>query len=415
MRTATRPLTRRLREHCGQGACRVDRERGVIHGVKVLGTESVNGVEGMAGVRRRVYPAGVLREAARLYEGAKVDWNHQPGKGHHPRDASDGVGELRNVRATREGLFADLHYLTSHPRAGTLVEAAERMPRRYGLSPHHSVEGRQRGAAFVVTKIVEVHSVDVVHSPATTRGLFEGKAMSTRRGSAYEDGSDELRGKNQDAQLRAMMAKDPEGAPRTGEKSRHSGKRIGGRYEGEDMPAGDDDLGLGGDMAPAAPEAPATPAPGEGYKMEAMALIDAIFSGDPEALKKLNELARLAQKHMGGAEKDSGDAEEDEDEDEGDDDRDRKEHRERPARPRRPAFDASGVALRLLAEHRVAPTPLVVKALAACQNELEMREVLADYRSQSRVGPRSAERGRGNRTADMAPDNGADFAKWIRN
>lgn len=50
-----------------------------------------------------------------------------------------------------------------------------------------------------------------------------------RRAKARESGSDELRGANQDAQIRAMMAKDPEGAPRTGERTK-SGKRLGGHY-----------------------------------------------------------------------------------------------------------------------------------------------------------------------------------------
>lgn len=44
-----------------------------------------------------------------------------------------------------------------------------------------------------------------------------------------ESGSDELRGKNQKGQIRAMMAKDPEGAPRSGERGKN-GKKIGGHY-----------------------------------------------------------------------------------------------------------------------------------------------------------------------------------------
>ena len=59
------------------------------------------------------------------------------------------------------------------------------------------------------------------------------------------------------------------------------------------------DLGPTPADEPAAAATAEAPGPGEGYKMEAMALLDAIFSGDKEALKKLNELARLAQKHLG--------------------------------------------------------------------------------------------------------------------
>ena len=53
-----------------------------------------------------------------------------------------------------------------------------------------------------------------------------------RRAKLRESGSDELRGKNQAAQLRAMMYKDPEGAPtkKTGKYRTKGGKRLGGHY-----------------------------------------------------------------------------------------------------------------------------------------------------------------------------------------
>ena len=45
----------------------VEREAGVVRGVKILGLTSRNG---------RVYPAAVLEQARGLYEGAKVNVNH---------------------------------------------------------------------------------------------------------------------------------------------------------------------------------------------------------------------------------------------------------------------------------------------------------------------------------------------------
>lgn len=46
---------------------RVDRDSGVIRGVKLIGFESKNG---------RTYPPSVLKGAVHLYEGAKVNIDH---------------------------------------------------------------------------------------------------------------------------------------------------------------------------------------------------------------------------------------------------------------------------------------------------------------------------------------------------
>lgn len=57
-----------------------------------------------------------------------------------------------------------------------IVEAAQRNPRRFGLS--HHAEGRvvQRQGKSVVESIESVKSVDLVQSPATNQGLFESQA-----------------------------------------------------------------------------------------------------------------------------------------------------------------------------------------------------------------------------------------------
>lgn len=153
-----------LREIHTSQTVKVDRERGVLKGVKVIGFESANG---------RSYPRATLEKARGLYEGARVNVDHLDKNGKSDRSVADRFGRLTNVAMTQEGLFADLEYLKTHPLAETTAEVAERMPEMLGLS--HNAEGRVRfdkGRA-IVDEIIRVRSVDLVSDPATTKGLFE--------------------------------------------------------------------------------------------------------------------------------------------------------------------------------------------------------------------------------------------------
>lgn len=157
---------------------RIDEERGIIHGVKILGRVSRNG---------REYSDNALREAAELYKGRPVNLNH-PGKANATaeRDFGDGLGWLESIEVRPDGVYGDLHYLKTHPAAPMLVEAARRNPKRFGLS--HNAEGEvKRGAngKNVVESIKRVHSVDIVQTPATNEGLFEsGTSNATYRETA---------------------------------------------------------------------------------------------------------------------------------------------------------------------------------------------------------------------------------------
>jgi hypothetical protein len=75
-------MTDMLQEFCDSRgvSMRVDREAGVIRGVKVLGLESRNG---------RTYLPEALAQAAQLYEDAKVNVNHPKGNPTGPRDYQD--------------------------------------------------------------------------------------------------------------------------------------------------------------------------------------------------------------------------------------------------------------------------------------------------------------------------------------
>jgi hypothetical protein len=169
-------MTDMLQEFCDSRgvAVRVDRQSGVIRGVKVLGLVSRNG---------RSYLPEALAQAAPLYEDAKVNVNHPKGNPHGPRDYQDRIGTIRGVAVRAgEGLFGDFHFNPKHALAEQLIWDAEHAPENVGFS--HNVEARvgRRDGQPVVEAIVRVQSVDLVADPATTRGLFEAESESPHPG-----------------------------------------------------------------------------------------------------------------------------------------------------------------------------------------------------------------------------------------
>lgn len=143
----------------------VDREAGVIRGVKILGAESRNG---------RLYPHDTLVRARELYEGAKVNVNHPKGSPLGPRDYQDRIGLIRNVSIVGEaGLFGDLHFNPRHGLAGQLEWDAQHAPENVGLSHNVVARTSKRDELTVVEAITRVVSVDLVADPASTHGLFE--------------------------------------------------------------------------------------------------------------------------------------------------------------------------------------------------------------------------------------------------
>jgi hypothetical protein len=143
----------------------IDRQAGVIRGVKVLGLESKNG---------RTYLPEALSQAVSLYEGAKVNVNHAKGAPFGPRDYQDRLGAIRAARFhPGQGLFGDLHFNPKHALAEQLLWDAEHAPENVGLS--HNVQARTslKEGRTIVEGIAMVHSVDLVADPATTQGLFE--------------------------------------------------------------------------------------------------------------------------------------------------------------------------------------------------------------------------------------------------
>jgi hypothetical protein len=151
--------------HSSSERLRVDREAGIIRGVKLLGLVSRNG---------RRYREDALSQAIALYEGAKVNINHPKGHPLAPRDYQERLGVVRGVvLRPGEGLFGDLHFNPKHSLSEQLVWDAEHAPQNVGMSHNVLARTTRDGADTVVESITKVNSIDLVADPATTSGLYE--------------------------------------------------------------------------------------------------------------------------------------------------------------------------------------------------------------------------------------------------
>jgi hypothetical protein len=149
----------------------IDEAEGVIRDVKIIGPKSKN--------RGRTYKESTLRKAMPLYEGAQVYVDHD--RKNSERSLKDGWGVIRNVSMREGSLFADLHYLKSHPATTYLIERARRFPEKFGLSHDASGDKTIENGVEVVESIDKVHSVDIVADPATNKSLFESKGNTVEK------------------------------------------------------------------------------------------------------------------------------------------------------------------------------------------------------------------------------------------
>jgi len=146
---------------------RVDREKGIFHGVKLLGSKSAHG---------RDYSDPALEDAARLYEGARINVDHPRAGDRNPRSVRDRGGIARNVKAVPgDGVFGDVFWNPERPDFKEIAWWAENDPAAVGFSPNHLIAGHTKGGRFFVESVRSVVSIDLVGDPATTRGLFEGR------------------------------------------------------------------------------------------------------------------------------------------------------------------------------------------------------------------------------------------------
>lgn len=152
-----------LRETVAVGTPTLDREAGVVRGVKILGAE--------APTKRRRYTEQAMRAAASMYENRSVYADHSESA--KPRQVADLIGRLANVQFREGSLYGDLHYNTKGQHAAAVEWIAANPMVGAGLS--HDAVGTtvMRSGLQIVESIDRVNSVDLVTAPATTKSLFE--------------------------------------------------------------------------------------------------------------------------------------------------------------------------------------------------------------------------------------------------
>ncbi len=155
---------------------KIDREKCVVYGVKVLGERSSNPPP-----NNNVYPPETRRQSAPIMEGARAFVGHgdvaSRSKG-IPRNYADSIGVHRNIREEVGGLRSDFHYNPKHPLAEQFLYDAEHCPENVGFSIFAKAGGKRRGpnGEQVVESIIfdrRAHSIDLVCSGATTNTLSE--------------------------------------------------------------------------------------------------------------------------------------------------------------------------------------------------------------------------------------------------
>lgn len=139
----------------------VDDARPIVRGVKLLGEESKN--------RRRYLPESV---SPSQYEGKQIRLNHPVGE-NATRRVEDVFGWIEGAAKEGSDWRGDLHYNPEHPYAKTFAWLAKNRPNLIGLSHDAVGQGKTENGVFVVEKVIDVKSVDLVADPATTKGLFE--------------------------------------------------------------------------------------------------------------------------------------------------------------------------------------------------------------------------------------------------
>src|SRR5262245_33474531 len=123
----TKRIVERVQVQGALSGAKVDRERGVIYGVKLSGFSSLNG---------NAYTAEAFRRAISKYEGTTIFYHHVV-KG-EPK-VEDVAGRIHNPRLDSNGEpRGDAHLLISHPMTARVLEAAATDQTLFGFS--HQVE-----------------------------------------------------------------------------------------------------------------------------------------------------------------------------------------------------------------------------------------------------------------------------------
>ncbi len=151
----------RIQEFIGVGnELKVDKESGVIRGVRILNRQSRN---------NRSYTDRALTDIAELLDGKHAFADHGE---KNDRSIREVLGIWVNARADQSGgkVVADLKV---RPGEEWLLETAEKLPEAIRMSIDARGLVTRRDGRELVNRIAELNSVDAVTEGGTTRGIFE--------------------------------------------------------------------------------------------------------------------------------------------------------------------------------------------------------------------------------------------------
>ncbi len=150
---------------------RIDREKGIIRGVKLLGLRSKN--------KRSYDTRGVQESAIKLLPNSAIYIDHpkEASSSRSYRDKFGVVGKKVEYRPG-EGFFGDIHFNPKNQVAEQFIWDVLYAPNTFGMSINSSVryanDGRpDKTGDKVVESIDMLRSVDVVTRPGTADGIFE--------------------------------------------------------------------------------------------------------------------------------------------------------------------------------------------------------------------------------------------------
>lgn len=156
---------------------RLDRDAGIVYGVKVLGWTGQGG--------KRLYRRPAVEKALPLYDGAVVNLDHVTGsesdfrRPDHP--VTKRFGRLKSPEIRDDGLYANLRYNTKHTWAPAFEWFVENDAEALGMSHDAILSGPTLAdGKRSIESISKVFSVDIVGDPGSTKSLFESMGADYR-------------------------------------------------------------------------------------------------------------------------------------------------------------------------------------------------------------------------------------------
>jgi len=193
----------------GTKKANLNKEKGIIYDVKILGWESKNiasryikgldkNVYGEAIDKPYRYDSSFAPNVSKAYENMYVFSDHDiklnPETGEilpsGPRKNDEALGKLRGVYTKEDGIYAkEFHYMKSHPLASRLEEDIERETNIFQLSQNTTFYGIGLEGGRITITDWKPSTVDLVTNGATNSTLFEqtqpkrkgGKKQSIKR------------------------------------------------------------------------------------------------------------------------------------------------------------------------------------------------------------------------------------------